>query len=342
MRSIGALVLLVVGACSRPSNEAAPPVLAIVDASSVPFSIVDSGNGMSDSATPAAAGSAELIDPSYFTALPVRAKSIGHTSIVFKLSLDNGQIAAYKPRSHVGGERFRGEIAAFRLSQAWGLSNVPPAVARSFPAAGLRASAASDAKAADLYSREVVAESDGTVRGALIPWIAKLELLPLETASERARWSAWLDDPSAPTPKFDDASLAGQISTMILFDTMTGNWDRWSGGNIGVSRVGTKNGYDKVLYIDNDGAFFDPVPAGPLAAQLELVKKMSRFSRSFVTSLKNISEADLEKALGEESPGKSLLPRNVVDAFLARRKKVLALVDEKITANGDSATLSLP
>lgn len=341
MRSCISLALLVVSACSRQSSEAIAPA-PVVDSGSISTGIVDSGNDMSDSAAPAASVSSNLIDPTYSTALPVRGKSIGHTSVVFKLSLDNGQIAAYKPRSHVGGERFRGEIAAFRLARAWGLDNVPLVIARRFPAADLRAAVSSDAKAADLYSREVVAESNDTVRGALIPWIAKLEFLPLETTTERARWTPWLDDLGTPTPTFADASLAAQISTMILFDTMTGNWDRWSGGNIGVSRLGTKSGYDKVLYIDNDGAFFDPVPAGPLASEFELVKKSSRFSRSFVTALKNISETDLEKSLGEESPGKPLLPRKVIDAFFARRKSVLAIIDSKITANGDASTLSLP
>jgi hypothetical protein len=299
---------------------------------------------VSDAAPPAAfdAGAADPsnIDGTYFTALPVRGKSIGHTSVVFKLSLDSGQIAAYKPRSHVGGERFHGEIAAYRLALAWGIDNVPPVIARSFPAAGLRGSL--DPKALDLFSREVVAETDGSVRGALIPWIPNLEFLPLETAKERARWGTWLDSSDAGELDDCDASLAAQISTMILFDTMTGNWDRWSGGNIGVSRLGTKNGCDKVLYIDNDGAFFDPVPVAPLASELALVNTMNRFSRSFVTKLRAVSEAELQTAIGDEMPGKPLLSRSVIEAFLARRKTVLANVEGKITANGEAATLTLP
>jgi hypothetical protein len=335
-----ALALLIVSACSRPASDASPPQSAVIDDGSMPSVGVDSGIELSDSSSPSASIEAGALDTSYFTALPVRGKSIGHTSVVFKLSLDNGQIAAYKPRSHVGGERFHGEIAAYRLGQAWGINNVPPALARSFLAADLRGSL--DQKALDLFSREVVAETDGSVRGALIPWIGNLEFLPLETAKERARWGAWLNSTDAGELDDCDASLASQISTMILFDTMTGNWDRWSGGNIGVSRLGTRNGCDKVLYIDNDGAFFDPVPAAPLASQLALVKKMNRFSRSFVTKLRAVSEADLQTAIGDEMPGKQLLSRTVIDAFFARRKTVLANVEAKITANGEASTLSLP
>ena len=340
MRRRAALALLLVSACSRPASEVNAPLL--VEAGSTSFVGVDSGSYVSDSSSHAALLEAGAVDISYFTALPVRGKSIGHTSVVFKLSLDNGQFAAYKPRSHVGGERFHGEIAAYRLARAWGIDNVPPVIARSFSAAALRGSVALDPKALDLFSREVVAENDGNVRGALIPWIGNLEFLPLETAKERSRWGAWLDSKDAGELDDCDASMAAQISTMILFDTMTGNWDRWSGGNIGLSRLGTHNGCDKVLYIDNDGAFFDPVPAAPLASQLALLKKMTRFSRSFVTNLRAVAEADLQTALGDEVPGKPLLSRSIVDAFFARRKTVLAAIDEKITANGDVTTLALP
>ncbi|MEO8878706.1 MAG: hypothetical protein ABI461_24160, partial [Polyangiaceae bacterium] len=87
---------------------------------------------MSDAAFPSntagttdAAASSPSVDDAYFAALPVHGKSIGHTSVVFKLGLAGGLDAAYKPRSHVGGERFRGEIAAYRIARAWGLDNVP-------------------------------------------------------------------------------------------------------------------------------------------------------------------------------------------------------------------------
>ncbi|MEO8878309.1 MAG: hypothetical protein ABI461_22130, partial [Polyangiaceae bacterium] len=133
-----------------------------------------------------------------------------------------------------------------------------------------------------------------------------------------------------------------QISTMILFDTMSGNWDRWSGGNIGENVGATKNACDRVLFIDNDGAFFDPVPAAPLAAQLALVNKMNRFSKSFVGNLRGVSETDLTTAIGEENDGRPLLPKPVLDAFIARRKTVLTAIAAKITANGEVSALSLP
>src|ERR1700743_669270 len=56
---------------------------------------------------------------------------------------------------------------------------------------------------------------------------------------------------------------ASEISAMCVFDALPGNWDRWSGANIGIDA--TKH----LLFIDNDGAFYDPVPQGPYRAQLD-------------------------------------------------------------------------
>ena len=340
-----ALLLLASSSCSRSPSAEATTTSAL---GAAPSGIARTDTLVLDAASPTAGYAGDARDQSrsafaagYLSALPAHGKSIGHTSVVFKLGLIGGLDAAYKPRSHRGGERFHGELAAFRLAVAWSLPNVPAAIPRSFPAEALRG--ALDEKSDPLYDAEVIAESDGTVRGALIPWIPKLEFLQLESGAPRAQWITWLDDidAGAPSPAACDADLAAQISTMILFDTMSGNWDRWSGGNIGVTR-GANGACDRVLFIDNDGAFFDPIPAAPAANQLALVKKMNRFSKSFVGSLRSVSEAALEKAIGDEAPGRPLLGRHVLDAFFARRKTVLIAIDQKIAANGEAATLSLP
>ena len=164
--------MLVLSACHRPTSDAPAP-LAAIDAG-----LVDNDNALLDatshrtnladaSASSTGADGGPPIDDRYFASLPVRGKSIGHTSVVFKLALDGGLDVAYKPRSHRGGERFHGEIAAYRLAVALGLDNVPPAVPRSFPADVLRKSL--DDQASALFAQEGVVEEGGTVRGALIP-----------------------------------------------------------------------------------------------------------------------------------------------------------------------------
>jgi hypothetical protein len=266
-------------------------------------------------ATPRAAA---LVDP-FSSAGPVVARSIGHTSVVFKLALEGGARGAYKPRSRRGPRRYKGEIAAHRLARALGLSNVPRAIARSFDAGALRR-AMSTSEASTLFEREVLI-SGGTTTGALIPWIDALEIVPLESEPWRSRWRGWLSK-KGNLPD-DQTRLAAQISTMIVFDYVTGNFDRWSGGNVG--RDPTTG---ELLFIDNDGAFFEVPKADALARQLRIVRETERFSKSFVTSLERLGMVELRAALGDEAPGVPLVSERVVAGVDARRREVLAEITE--------------
>ncbi len=262
----------------------------------------------------------------YTTRAPLSGKSIGHTSVVYKLRLEGGLEAAFKPRSRRGGARYRGEIAAHRLGVALGLDNVRPALPRTFDAAALRAALAGDA----LFEGEVVSGADGKVVGAIIPWIKGLEFLDLEKDPWLARWQGWLA--RGGTVPGDQRSVARGISTMVVFDYVTGNWDRWSGGNVGFDKT-----HGTVLFIDNDGAFYEAPPAAALARQLALLKRVDRFSRSFVAALRTV---DVGRALGDEGPGTPLLAPKIVASVDARRRGALAIIDAKIAAEGEPATLA--
>jgi hypothetical protein len=285
----------------------------------------------------------------YATAAPVSGKSIGHTSVVFKLKLDGGLEAAYKPRSRRGRDRYRGEIAAYRVGIALGLNNVPTALPRSFSLTSLQAALGDGGPARELFDKEVVADSDGQVPGALMPWIPKLEFLPLEGEPWRARWNQWLasevgpgadelaEGPDAGSAGIGARSLAAQMSTMVVFDYLTGNWDRWSGGQIGIARAtGT------LLFLDNDGAFFDPPPAGPLASQLARLIKVWRFSRGFVGALRTFDPVAAKAALGDDGRGVELLTPSMRKGLEERRKRALAIVDAKIAERGEASVLAFP
>ena len=113
----------------------------------------------------------------------------------------------------------------------------------------------------------------------MIPWIDDLSFLALEQAPLSAQWKQWLRK-SESIPD-DQQELARQISTLVAFDFVTANWDRWSGGNVGIDKAtGT------LLYIDNDGAFFEVPPAEGLQRNKKLLDGVDKFSRSFVTRLK--------------------------------------------------------
>jgi hypothetical protein len=268
------------------------------------------------------------VDP-YLTASPVSAKSIGHTSYVLKLTLSGGAKAAFKPRSRLplGDRRYRGEIAAYRLALALGIDNVPRAVPRSFDAASPALRSVED------FATRVLVDPDGRIRGALIPWIEQYRVLPLEEAGWRARWESWLMDPAAPIPD-GDRPLAAAISTMIAFDYVTANWDRWSGAN-----VAQDGATGKLLYVDNDGAFYESPPVDALARQLALLQRVRRYSRSFVDALRALDRRKMLEAFAQEAPGVPLLPDKVVDAADARRQTVLRVIDARVGDAGAAATL---
>ena len=344
MRSAHLVVasIAVLAACSRSESlssrrdaaDATAPTNAAVDAGHAEASRAEVVRDAAVWSRPRS-GEAETVEDLYGEGLPTRGKAIGHTSVVFKVTVAPDRDAAYKPRSHRGKERFKGEIAAFRLGRALGLSNVPPAVPRRFRAADLRFALGAATPASQLFDQEVVVEKDGIVRGALIPWIPKLEFIALESAVERARWEPWISG-SSPIPE-DQRVRVAQISTMIVFDFVIGNWDRWSGANIGIDRA-----TGLLLFVDNDGAFFDPLPALPFAPQVLLMSEVSRFSRRFVAALEGTDLAAMEAALGEESPAVPLLSGGQIRAMGERRARALALVHEKIAAQGEAAVLALP
>jgi len=266
--------------------------------------------------------------PTYLTARPVHAKSIGHTSYVLKLTLEGGAVAAFKPRSKLplGDHRYKGEIAAYRLATALGLDNVPRAIPRSFAADDLRALRAD-------FDEKGLVDDDGRVRGALIPWIEGYRVLPLEDAKQRARWEPWLYDVHAMVPA-DHRALAASVSTMLAFDYLTANGDRWSGGN-----VAEDGASGRVLFVDNDGAFYEwPAPA-TLAYRRAQLERVTRFSRRFIDALRALDAPRLRSAIGEEAPGVPLLSERSVAGVEARRATVLAIVDARIGNSGGGGTL---
>jgi hypothetical protein len=326
-------------ACGKPETKPVEEAReAPAEASDGPFDAgisAEVGAAVNDGGDPrdGSAGDGGPDLAAYASARPVWGKSIGHTSVVFKLKLEGGAEAAYKPRSKRGKARYRGEIAAYRLGRALGLTNVPPALPRSFSGAELRLVLGDPTiGAGKLFADEVVLGEQGQVEGAIIPWIVGLKFLPLEAEPKRAEWKEWLSGPRA-VPE-EEQKLAGAISTMIVFDYLTGNWDRWSGGNIGTDEKG-----QALLFIDNDGAFYDPPPPEPLEKQKALLKADARFSKSFIHALRAFDPEAAKAAMGDEKPGEPLLSAKVLAGLEERRKDALAIIDARVKKVGEDRVL---
>jgi hypothetical protein len=350
-----AAVASTLAACARPTANA--DAASIADAGATPS--VARADADADTSAPRVdasaaprvdASAAAQLDPAAYLDGAVRAgKSIGNTSVVFKLELASGKKAAFKPASRRGPTRFKGEIAAYRLAEALGVPNVPPALPRSFGRAELDGALGGAAtKAGQLLASEVLADG-GRVHGAIIPWIDRLEMLPLEADPLWSSWRAWLRKdgdfsagsgaPTGTLGLLDEAArrdLAAQISTLVAFDYLTGNWDRWSGANVGWDAE-----RHRVLFLDNDGAFFETPPKEALAKNQRLVDGVDRYSRSFVARLRALDESTIARALDGGNTF-AALPAKVALAVASRRAALLGAVDAKIAANGEPSTLVFP
>ena len=238
-----------------------------------------------------------------------KAKSIGHTSVVFKIEQTDGQKIVWKPDSRIGRGRYKGEIAAYRLATLLGLDNVPPALPLDITKEALARAVANDEKGKELFATQVVADG-AVVHGMFTEWIDDYAVLPLEDDKD---WRGWLKkDGVIPADKKD---LARAISTMIVFDYITGNWDRWSGANVATSK-------GKVLYVDNDGAFFEAPPKDGLARAKRYLLDVDRFSTSFYTHLIFVKDDEIARAI-------DIVPKKAIEGVLARRKEAMDLMDKK-------------
>lgn len=267
-------------------------------------------------------------------AAPRSGKSVGHTSVVFKLELSNGRKVAWKPNARRVKGRYKAEIAAWRLAKALGIDNVLPACPRAIDRAEASAALASNAEARRLLSEEAIVD-DGRIRGAAIPWLDGLKVWPLEDDPLRSEAKAWLAGGEDVPPA--KADLARQVSTLVAFDFITGNWDRYSGGNVGIDPSGTV-----ILYLDNDAAFAEAPPKDDRAHHRARLEATARFSRTFVAKMRALDRAGLTAAFGDEEEGRPLLSPTVIGSVALRMKELSAVIDAKIAARGERETLYFP
>ncbi len=310
-------LVLVAGACSR---GAAPREEPLADASALDASPVLERPSAPDAGDAGDASRALPPDvrPGFLDAKLLGGKAIGHTSVVLKVRLEGGLEAAWKPNTRRGKNRFRGEVAARRLALALGLDAVPEAGARCFTREELLRLTSGPTR--ELLEAELVADPDGRVPGAIIPWIQGLTFPAIEGEPLRSRWRTGLGRSHDGGADEDPAFLA-DMSTLIVFDAITGNWDRMSGANVGRDpRTG------RLLFVDNDGAFYEAPPPDGLARNTRLLHATKRFSARFVAALEALDEGALPTIMGRDHQGRPLLSDKALEGLAARLRETRAYV----------------
>jgi len=248
--------------------------------------------------------------------------NVGSTSVNLHLRLAGGIDAAWKPRTTTHGETYRAEIAAYRLNRILGLNRVPPAISRVIPRSQLRLAPTSP----------VVFERDNTARGAAIYWVPVLRDSLIDRPREIDRWSAWLRQGRA-IPE-DQRARAEEISSLLVFDFLTGNWDRWSGSNVPMDAEG------HLIYRDNNGGFEEPFVEGLMQRGMSWLRRAQRFSRGVIERARAMTEASVraEMALDPDRAHPPLTDAQI-RSLLRRRDALIQYVDGLVRRHGAANVL---
>jgi hypothetical protein len=270
---------------------------------------------------------------------PQSLKPVGTSSLVFKMNLEGGIDAAWKPRTKTHPNGHLAEVAAFRVGRGLGLDNIAPAVPRSLPLASVRA-LLGDKNAGEWLTIEPQLSARGSdVDGVAIYWIPDMHELGLDSKDGFARWARWLAQDGDPPSRDKSKTLAADVSTMICFDYLIGNWDRFSGAN-------AQGDHDerRVFVRDHNVAFAEPLPRPLHERVLGRLRKVERFSRAFVVALKAFDQAALDRVLAApgDPPGFSPLDPARVAALLDRRRALLSYIAAVIDRYGEARVLSFP
>ena len=263
----------------------------------------------------------------------------GGSSISLRLTFDNGERAAFKPRQTNYQTVPRKEVAAYRISRLVGLESVQPAVGRSFKMSELLGKLRPDSGRYAKRLRSEMLAKKGVVTGEMSWWIpvikpARIDGFPIDQVAGIVSWKRRLKV-GGKVPA-DQASMLAQLSNLLVFDFLINNPDRWSGGNAKASEDG------EILYFMDNTMSFGPHPRAARKVRLYL-QRTQTFSRDLVDKLRALDEDLVIRALKEDvGPFDFLLTDVEIDAMFSRRAILLAYVDELIAEHGEQAVLVFP
>lgn len=266
----------------------------------------------------------------------------GGTSLSLRLDFANGSRAAFKPQQiHLQSEPRR-EIAAYRIDRLLGIGHVAPAKAAKFTVAELVAAA--DPQLRTVTTQRILGETrarDGIVRGFIAWWIpeirdARIGDYNVDSAEGMDLWTSYLRI-GAHVPE-SARSLVAQLASLVVFDVVIDNADRWSGSNVKVSPDRT------TLYFMDNTLSFSVFSKGH-DNNLRPMYRMQVFPRALVARLRALTLESLTAVLdlGDDPAGMGpLLTDAELIAVMSRRDHVIAYIDRLIAQFGEDAVLALP
>jgi hypothetical protein len=261
--------------------------------------------------------------------------SKGGSSLSFRVELADGSRAAFKPAQTNFQTIPRKEVAAYRLNRLLGLNAVPPAAPRMVSRDEMFAHLHPDSLAALPRIRaETIFNPMGKTAGVIMYWVPGIKDLDQDSPAGIHQSLQWLTQ-GQPIP-VDKRSIAAQLSQLVVFDFLTSNPDRFSGGNMKTSSDGSR-----LLFMDNTMSFFIE-PEGNERTRSTL-QRTQRFSRQLYQSLDRISVPTLERilALASENDYQILTPSEI-RAVVSRRDLVKRHIDSLVASYGNRNVLVFP
>jgi hypothetical protein len=255
----------------------------------------------------------------------------GGSSISFRLDFVDGSRAAFKPEQINPQTVPRKEVAAYRINRWLGFNAVAPATMRTFHRDDLVGKL--PAEAAFLAKRieaETIFDAEGFTRGEVSYWIPIILDSHLDTLDNVMSWWRWMTIGEEIPP--DRVGMMQQLSSLLLFDLLINNSDRFSGGNLMTSKDG------RVLFWMDNTFGFQIEPEGHLRCRTYLFR-CQKFSRKSVAALRRFDLVALRQALQPE-PG--VLHESEMESVIARRDVALRYVDGLIAQFGADKVLVFP
>lgn len=267
------------------------------------------------------------------TAPVKRMRPVGATSVVFQTALVGPVNAAFKLDSRERPRAVVSEVRAYRVARLLGLDNVPPVVVRRLPRATLQQRMHPAYMPAWAKIRHALRDRAEEPRVAAIYWVPGLKDMGVESRSGMRRWRPWLSgDAGVPEAQ---RSLAADLSRMLCFDYLVGNWDRLSGSNAkGLPSQG------RLVLRDHDIALASEL-AAPLHERLwRRATTVERFSRNFVARLRRLTPDVLRRELARDAGLKaSAADAAWVRGLMDRRQALLSHVNSLIGLHGEREVL---
>ena len=264
----------------------------------------------------------------------------GGSSLSLRIDFASGARASFKPLQIHPQSDPRREIAAHRIDRLLGIGHVPPAKSAAFAVDDLVAAIEPDsrARAAGRIADEAFAR-DGKLVGEVSWWIPEIKSVrigghPIDEPEGEALWSEYLQAGAAIPVELEP--LVAQIASVILFDVLIDNSDRWSGNN-------TQGSLDnRVLYFMDNTLSFSAFTIGH-AANLSKLGRIQVFPRALIDKLRALTFDTMVAALGHEDDLLGpLLTRVEIRAIMSRRDHIVEYIDRLIAELGERAVLALP